>query len=51
MFVGVGELVPRPPVLRTPDPGADPAAGKNRRLPILANEAHDEAESKASDET
>lgn len=50
MFVGVGELVVRPPQLYSPaadatadvdapgDAPASPAPGKNRRLPVLAND-------------
>jgi hypothetical protein len=47
MFVGVGELVERPPQLDSPVPAdeADGAAGKNRRLPILANDPPQEAQS------
>jgi hypothetical protein len=44
MFVGVGELVARPPQLYSPkadEPAdADPnASGKNLRLPVLGNDA------------
>ncbi|PRP93105.1 pyrroloquinoline quinone biosynthesis protein PqqE [Enhygromyxa salina] len=53
MFVGVGELVERPPQLRSPghpsgDPAEDPAANK-RRLPVLTNDPASRAAS-SSDE-
>jgi organic radical activating enzyme len=47
MFVGIGPRVDRPPQLRSPTTEPEPASGKNRRLPVLANTPDERADSDA----